>query len=907
MKMIFIYYFIFLISSNNLIFSETEARVYKIQYNNFLNIIKVEESFKTNTDKFGKISLQVPNGTNFRISSIKVVSSEKEIQSLYSININKIYIKTKSEFTVVTLNIKFEIDIGIRREFMLSDDYLYIPVNFISKTSIYDGEEPKKCNYQVSIITPKNWEVFEFGNDSSIIKKENETFFFEKESITSPIFLLGKKKDLVDTFSYKDMTTHKIYGNQTSKRFIFKTLVERDIFHSEVNKVEKFVLNYLGIDKTQGEINFVSLDFINLCTTLTNCIVLSQNYVDSVINEEPSIEKYIFIHNFVMFYLSNKTNPNFIEKNHWILQGIAHNVAMAFFKKNYNLGIYQITEKLKLFTGDANSVYARSKNIFRVYFHYNSIKSIAENNRSPLIDYNYKAKAINENQSIQVFENLKNILGQDEFKDFLKYYLKVKKYKYLNTSNFIEEIENFKNEEAAEIISEFIYSYPTINYFLVRTKNNIILEKQGKCELPVEVEIIYKNGKSKRKVVFFDEKKMFLDINPKDVDNVLVDPDNVIEEINEMDNFLYLQQQFGFTAPLYYQNAYNFALNIAVTSYGQTTYLGESLAGGWNLKSFNNNSFERPQFLFGVECGPGISIATISTNPAVDYFINTFFESPIFPMSRWSPFSYSNIFLTSEVLLLKTGLQMFIPPVFNTEFDNFYLFHSVDFGVDFRDKFIENNTVSIEINSGYKNLFKINFFSCMTMLGLNFDITNSSLRSIGLSGFNHLKFNFYFFEFGNKIGFIRSFDFSDQNYDYIRPRISRLSLVGQTIGIFENIQNETLYPTTIGLNKIKTPYDDFIFESFYTIFKITIIKEPLLDPLVTLGLGAFFDNYLSVNQTNSISNFTLVGAIIKIDLFKSTSVVLKFPIWNPIFDNGKIDYSYDNFKFSLFFEIKSML
>ena len=160
------------------------------------------------------------------------------------------------------------------------------------------------------------------------------------------------------------------------------------------------------------------------------------------------------------------------------------------------------------------------------------------------------------------------------------------------------------------------------------------------------------------------------------------------------------------------QNAYAIALNQSFMSYKGSNYTGLSLSGGWNLKSFNFNSANRP-FLFWSLDG-GYSPEFLSKLGRDDFYFNTSFETTLYPKFLFSPQGYLLTFANSEGMIHKLGFQGFLPPFINTEYDNFFFNQSVDVCSDLRFNYLNTKDMIFSISSGYKNFYKVWFFSVET-------------------------------------------------------------------------------------------------------------------------------------------------------------------------------------------------
>ena len=601
-KNIFLYFLFFVIITSNLF---SEKRTYKIKYDNIIQKLTIKENIICRFDENSKIIINKHFGYLFRIKSIKVIKDNLIYYPKYSDKINRFEI-VFNEFKdkTVEMEIIYSISMALKKSFVLSFDNFYFPLDFLNipdKYHIYNDIDNNMMDFNIEGDIPSDCSVISEEIVSSNINNKRNIVNLEITAPVYPVIVAGKNIDSrVEIVEGKEL---QFFYKKNKNEAVFDSLENDNEIFFRLSNYKKYIDSYLGIESSPP-LKFLVLPMSDLIVNLYDTVLLNKLYMKfSVKNRNPLSEYYIF-HSIAMQIMSKKINHKTYSNDYWISEGLAQLIRPYFISKNGcgTLNELNTNQIAKFFQGNKDSPYQTFSEKFRDYIRFGAIKNITSNNKNPLLSYTVKAKTINNHYSTQIFFSIRNILGEDDFKKFIKLFFSKTNNSYLTTKKLLAFLEeNYKTVELSGIYS-LVNSYPVIDYALVRKDNNIfIYRRQGSITLSVVIEYQFKDKSKKREVIYIDKDIMKLNVDKNNILNIIIDPDNLIEEVNEANNFYIIPMRFSLIAPPILQNKYNIVFNNSLCTYDKSNYIGFSLNGGWNAKPFNINSIHRPYILWGLD------------------------------------------------------------------------------------------------------------------------------------------------------------------------------------------------------------------------------------------------------------------------------------------------------------------
>lgn len=873
------------------------ASSYTIKYDNTTKSILYYTVQSVYTDSDGQIFLQKTFPVPIKINGIRLYKNGRYLPIRYKIRKNYIIINnTGLKNEKIDLFMDFSIEMKVFRYFILPGINIYVPL-FVFEPYGQTLEDINHCYVEL----PQEWSMLSPNYMSYMegIDDEYSIYQFTYKWKDYPVILTGKKLTKYPLTDDKQQESFTFHGKKRLQ-FLFNNRVKNSKSIETLNTYLQYIEEYFGIPLDDHNINFLLYaGLLNITVAIDDALLISGAHFLSLNKETENNYNYDIIYELAYSILRDRIDFADYERESWLIDGMAHMVAIDYFDKKYSLNLNRSNNSkfMQFLLGKKNSNYARSASAFRDYTRFRQIKSLLRDNTPKLIGYNYRSRALKNRYTIQAFYLLKKINETVELRNFIQHILANYGTGELNTANFIREIENFYDIDTALVFSRFIALYPKIDYKLKIEKDTTYLVRtKGASDLPVEISIKHKDNTIERKMIFMDTDRIDLNINPRTVKRISIDPDGLIDEDNKINNYYRLPVNFSFLAPFYTQDSYTFTANAAIVNYNSTNHYGLSTTGGWNAKGFTPNTLIRPALLWGVDVGYGYDSDETFKN-IHNAFINVFFETSLNPMTVWAPHFYSHLFFhTGESLSVKLGIRNFLPPVINTEHDRLYFNHSIDAGWDLKFKHHPFLTMDMNVNGGYKLYFKSRFYTLEGILAYNFDFDGMRPKDINLGFHLENKLDFRLIEIDFRTGILKGF-FPRRGYEYYRPKITRLSLVTQSIGYYETIGNNLAYASSLIIDN-PYPQMDFFFLHHYFIFKLVLLSEPLLEPMATIGIGPYLDFHLPMifspdgRWASEYVRSLMAGAMLKIDVMRKTSIILRFTIAPLIWVDNKMNNLY---------------
>lgn len=876
----------------------------KIKFNEDKRTVDFNVTYPAFFNEYNNTFLNVPqeffsSGNFIKFRKFKLMNKTANADFDYKIRRKRIIITNpKISNKTVWINIDFRLKIKTDKPFLLWS-YLFIPLDFIQHINIQKKITPTIKQYELEILLPSEWSLLNPCESSKERNKNGTKFIVNINSKTPPYIFAAKNiQPLINDNKYS------IFG----KQYLEELFLEEDnnsLIFSKFKQINDHINRYFGFEADEKEIRILLISLVSFSLTIDNSMILSKRHINNMItNLNPDLV-YDVVYNISLQRLNNLTNPQNISSDYWITEGLAHMASIDYLSRYYGLPVeYTNPNKfLRFLFGPYNSTFFRTKTIFRDYIKYKSIKSLNKDNRSKLYGYDNRARVLNNHYAIQFFLNLKKIISEKKYNDILRSILNKYENNFLTTEFLIVELNEQLIDDKYKVLKDLILKYPTVDIALKKEKNNIyILKKKSKEDIYVEVEIIYKDNKKENIILFINKRKTLLLTDLKNIKNIIIDPNGLIEEMYEFNNFLHPMVHFSILAPQTTLDKYILTASGVLCSYNNNTLFGITISGGWNMKNLSLNSISKPTLQWSIDTGYGYDRAN-NFMTIHNGFVNLFFETSTYPLSIWAPQFYSQFFwLTGESFTLKTGLQSFLPPVINTEHDKVFFYHSWDYSFDIKAKYYPRNTIDFNINFGYKIYFKANFFTIEGIAAANFDLDKIRLHGIEFGTHINTKFDIDFFETGFRGGILKNIR-NIYGYEFERPRFSRLSLVTQTIGHYEAITYYLVYAKNLIIKELPYPVMDFGFLSYYFLFKAILGKEPFLYPRATIGFGHFIDVTMPFNPESPRGLFT--GFLIKADILRTTTINFKVSFLPLLFIRGNPVIRLRNPLAIFFFEIKS--
>ncbi|MCG8572438.1 MAG: hypothetical protein MJB14_20085 [Spirochaetes bacterium] len=890
---------------------------YQIKFNSISRILDFQAVFPVQFDEQGRGELTKPGNIRIDVKKIYSIVDGGEENLKYRDLPNKIVIKnTAYKNKKLDIRINFKVKILVDQAYLLLKKYLVFPVQVLIPKTNSKNDQTISHQYQIELSVPQNWYLV--NTQLSYPEKKGKKWIFKIDQITQscPVLVIGKNLDTL-AYSQINKNLYQIVGRKNLKGFFADYSSLSQIFY-KINDLKEYVERVTGQSFSDHHFQFILMNLTSLSLPTDQSIIISVKHLKSLLKDKDSPYIYDIIHDLVMKLLWKKINPLNGDSDYWIIEGIAHYIAYYYFYENYGVTVeYTNSHKfIHFLLGKKQSRYAKSAAIYQELVRYGSLNKITQDNNDRIIDHSYRSSTINDHYSLQIFMNIKNYLGEQNFHQFLNEYLMENQHNYLTTDNLIKKIGNYISSEQLQGFTSLIMDYPKVDFILKKNKIQIyILKKKSALTFPVEIEITYKNKSKKRLVMIMDSPIKSIPIDHlQDVKNIVIDPDRLLVEVNKRNNFLRLPVHFSILAPLNYTDTYNLSPSGVLCTYDQVSLFGVTMTGGWNMSQFTPNSINRPSLLWGIDAGYGYE----EMEEDDDYrtlrdehnaFVHLFLENPVYPLSIWSPRIYNSLFFVSgESISVKSGLQSFIPPVKKTRYDRLYFNHSFDAGFDLKLKWFPINSFEYNLNFGYRLYLKAGLYSMESILACNFEFDYTRLKNINLGFHLDTKLDLRIFEAGIRPGFLLGF-LPYERYGYRRPYFSRLNLVTQTQGYYEMIAKNLTYASNL-LIDFPYPKMNFLFTSVYCLFKINFFREPLLDPRISVGLGLYSDITLPLPVERDKFKALFVGGLLKIDIKKTTSVIIKTAFLPMFHRQGRLNFRYPpngNILVMIFYEIRITL
>lgn len=860
-------------------------------------LISNTESWEAFTDDEGILEFNFPKGYTVNLESINILHNGIRTDFKIKRKMNKYYLmnrELKNEKVSVTIN--YTIYNFFKKTLIINSSCFYFPLDLVKKSQMI-----KKENIDVLVNIPEKWEVIEPDNYSYEINGK-----FKTVSLTArydEVVLLAGNVNTLLFDSAGDNQYHIMVNSENPLMpSLLPFLKNKNELPHKIDSYRKFITSLYGIEDCGSDMKLLTVQIEFTAVPIGSTIVLNEIYMQTLlISNYSSSSVYHILKAVAMFVLQNHYRDKDIDR--WVLEAFSHRAASEYMLINFNKNLGEVNSPFAsdFFAGSKISPYASAGNKFRDFYSYRSFEPLENYDTNPLIDFDYRTQSVFNRYGVQTIKILENIAGRDNFSELLKIF--INESESLTKNELFDFIDRHTAKTSQiEELDNFTMLYPMTDLVLQRRGDELYIKIKGdKIKLPVEVEYQFKDKRIEREIIFPQSDRIKLPVSIKDIINVRIDPDNLIEELNEANNNLIIDFHFSIIAPPVQQNKYAIVLNQSFFSYEETSYIGGSLSGGWNIKPFNYNSLYRP-FLFWSIDG-GYSPFVINAGLYEDFLINTSFETSIYPGRFYSPQVYVSSFFNSYLMIHKAGVQGFIPPLVNTEYDNFFFNQSIDLSVDYKADYNNLNKFDFEINTGYKNFYKAWIFSLETLNGVNFNFKNMIPKSIDAGGTLHYKLNLNYLVFENITGILKTFYIDYSEFSYLRPVINRGSTVVHTASYFEKIVSKLRFPQGIGANLNLDSYD-FIFNSFTASFNIPIFKEPFMDPMISIGLGTTQDIYFTFYHKSYPEFKTdLLSASFIMDIQRRISMLLRIPVFSTSYiENGSYNY-----KPGFYFEIKSYL
>lgn len=881
---------------------EPEAGIirYSVRYIPEIKTLEYEVTLNTYFDKRGEIRFTKPSA-NYTVTSIRVFRGKKRLFVTRQLMKRDVILKNRDErYKRAVVKINYQDNMMINHPYLLVRNFLFSPF-----APIEVGEKNIVESYLVDFIVPEDWILLApYESDVRHDRQEKELHYtLSTDGKRQIVFLAGKR---LSPHFRKSAGGREflVYGRKYLKRLFSRYESSEGEIVRRFNSLLNYIETILGRSISEEEYRLLLVGFINLSFEVDGANLVSVTHFKALLKEREQLQIYDILHDFTLKYTAAQIKAEYLERDYWIAEGIAHFVAANYFFERYELNLNYMNGNpfIHFLLGEKRSRYALSTSIFREQRRYNGIKRINENNRSRTGEYTYRARAINDHYSLQIFYNLKNLVGRERLKSFIGELVSYDS--HITTAGFLNMVKSRLGFEEYEIMYNLIHSYPKVDYQLIRRGGEVFIRRnRGELKLPLEVELVYKSNIRRRFVLLIDQKETRLEINTDNLRNIILDPDGLLEEVNEANNFYVTPVHFSFISPTVKNDTYNLALSGLICNYNDVTLGGGTIAGGWNMAGFTNNTISKPNLLWGFDLGYGYNDEEVFRD-LHNFFINAFFESSVYPLSAWAPRFYSYFFwLTGESFSMKIGLQGFIPPVVNTEYDELHFNHSWDSGFDVKFRYYPYGTVDFNLNAGYRAFFRWKIFTTEAILAVNFDFDRIAPKDINLGFHFNSKFDFHIFELGFRPGILYSF-FPYKRYEFDRPKFTRFSLVTQSVGFYEQISKNLVYANNL-IKDFPYPQMNFYFFNTYLMFKFNILKEPLLDPRLSLGIGAFVDFLIPLPYNQDRVRAIFAGATIKIDIMKKTSIILRGTFLPLYFIRNEPAYRIENPLQLIFYEIRA--
>jgi hypothetical protein len=877
------------------------ATSYTVHYKHAAKSIQFYSVMPAKTDSRGNLLISQVFDIPVSIKQVRIYSQGRYIPCRYTMKKDFLIIrKTRLKDTTVDLFMDYTIEMKVFRRFLLPGRNLVIPLYVFKPQDVsWQGRETATCYVELperwSLLSPSGWEKLEETGE------ENPVYTGSTDWQEFPMILAGRKivnhtPDVaIDSIVTGDQTgdkpAHFTWFGQEPVKNLMRDPVQNNLrmqrLHNYLEHLEQFF--NIPIEKETFNI-LIYFGLMNISVAADDAMLMSAAHLASLGYKRENNNTYQIIYELAYILIRDRIDFKDFKRDSWLIDGMCHMAASSYFQEKYGLELNQTNTNrfIKFMLGKRNSMYTRSGTMFRDYIKFRKINTITRDNTPKLIGYNYRSRVLKNRYSVQVFNLIRTLHSQAELKILIQKIL-ARSDEPLTTGSLIYEIDYWLSSETAQTVTEYIRAYPLIDYQLKVDKGTVkIVRLKGDAILPVTVEYTYKTGKKEREIVLMDQDTRHLSVTLAEIKRITLDPDSLIDEISKSNNYYRVPVSFSLITPFNIQDNYSFVANLVMVQYFDIFHFGASITGGWNMKQVTTNTLTKPKFLWGVDFGYGPD-----TNSQFRFdhngFINLFFETSVFPRSVWAPHIYSHIFFHSgEGASYKIGVRSFIPPVYNTEHDSRFFNHSWDAGIDVKVKYHPVTTVDMNINAGYKIFFKSRFYTLEAITGVNFDFDGQDpayFHDIIVMGQVDNKFDFRILEFGIKTG-IRQGQTPWQGYEYQRPKITRFSLVTQSTGYFETMANSLDLATSILSDYKQYPLDQFYLHH-YLIFKLVVLSEPLLDPLITIGFGPYIDYILpmvfsrdpmtgKLRYESRVPRFLFSGLILKIDIMRKTTVALKF-------------------------------
>lgn len=873
---------------------------YVVRYIPEVKTLEYEVTLTTYFDKRGEIRFYKPTA-NYTITSLKVISGGKRVPLLRrSIKRELTLTNRDYRYKRAILKLTYQDNMMINQPYLLLRNFLYSPF-----APITPDRKHFSGSYSVDFVVPGDWILLApYEAEPSYDEKAEELHYkFTTRGERPIVFLAGKK--LTPHFRKgREEREFVVYGRKYLQLLFNRYESSQGEIVKRFNRLLDHLEESLGRPVSEEEFRILLVGFINLSFEVDGVNLFSVSHFKALLKEEEGRQVYDILHDFTLKLTAARIKREHLERDYWIAEGIAHYTAAQYFERRHGLTLnYTNTNPfIGFLLGEKRSPYALTTGLFREQRRYNALKRINKDNSSRTGDYSYRAQAINDHYSVQLFYNLKNMVGREPVDSFIRELLSYDN--HITTPGLLDMIKSRLGFEAYNMMYSLINGYPRVDYQLVRRGGKVYIRRnRGDLKLPLEVEVIYKSNVRRRFVLMIDKKYTALELNLANVRNIILDPDGLLEEVNEANNFYVTPVHFSLLSPTVKNDTYNLALSGLICDYNDVMFGGGTITGGWNMAAFTNNTISKPNLLWGFDLGYSYNEEGVFRDKH-NFFLNGFFESSLYPLSPWAPRLYNNLFwLTGESFSLKTGLQGFIPPVVNTEYDELHFNQAWDIGFDMKLRYYPYETIDFNLNAGYRAYLKWKFITTEAVLAVNFDFDRAAPRDINLGFHFNSKFDFHIAEIGARPGVLYSF-FPYKRYEFDRPKFTRFSLVTQSTGFYEQISRNLVYANNL-IKDYPYPQMNFFFFNSYLMFKFNILKEPLLDPRLSLGVGAFVDLLIPLPYNKDRVRAIFGGATIKIDIMKKTSIILRGTFLPLFFINDSPDLRMENPLQLIFYEIRA--
>ncbi len=379
----------------------------------------------------------------------------------------------------------------------------------------------------------KNWILVRTGNNFN--KKDNAyTFSMNKPIVSLPIFAIKNHNKYEINPSENDdfQKTITIYlknreksDNETIKKYLAKIAKESLTYYQNLY----FELDYDNISILEG----MKDGYYGMASDGFN--ILSQpivtNILDKTKKEGQKIIEEVIAHELGHFYFGIGSSADFMKEN-YLSESFNEYSTIKYMEQKY--GIDNTRMKNNSFRTNKYYTTLHAYKTGRI----NLLSTTPDNkiiNYSQVTDYN---------KGYIILRMLEKATGNNNFDEFLKYYLQENRYKLYDSKILNNLLNKFYNKNFDWFFNDYIYGNRTVDnsikaeFFNKKHKNEyksvFILNQDSKNFISTELFIEYKNGKNE--TIEFTESKRIEVVSKYKIKKVIVDKYINFYDVNRNNN-----------------------------------------------------------------------------------------------------------------------------------------------------------------------------------------------------------------------------------------------------------------------------------------------------------------------------------------------------------------------------------